>query len=295
MNQRTPRLQKAPTASDKMRKGHLGLSASVGDCGSEGLKRAVATCSTPAGLSSGTTRAAPGVQFGSVVSARGAIRCLLSARALLVRGWARDGMAVDADGREVFATYRHASAVAWSLPGALACSDVERAVHVEHARRVLRHLLKEYDIPAWNRHPLRTQEEVLVLVDRALVDLGAEPPRERPLRPRKHRGGWSVTRGVGPHTPRVLSGPAPQPSAEERVERLEREVLAAREELGDRAFSFNLQLAAALKRAQAAEQQLQHIKKRLGLAPRVSTGTDDPPPKPGGRASRARGARGGGR
>lgn len=270
----TPLSQEPRTTSDKMRKGLLDLPLSLG---TGALYTPVAACSealqhSPAGK----------LHSGAVV---GGLHCLLSARELLLRGWSRDGMAVDARGHEVFCTRHESRAVAWSLVGAISSARVENPIEREQAKKALRKLLKDHDLPSWNAHPLRTQDEVLSIIDRAIVSLGGVAPLTRPSRVRTHRGGWQVTAGVRSPAPRALiarrevSPPAPLPA--ERIAQLEREVEQLRAEAGERALAFNIQLSAALKRSIAQARELAAFKSWLSQRPRgaaASTTVDAAPP-----------------
>lgn len=66
-------------------------------------------------------------------------------------------------------------------------------VDVWHARNVLERL--GGPVLSWERHPLRTQREVLEFLRRAIARAGGEPPEiPLPANPRR-RGGWHVGSG----------------------------------------------------------------------------------------------------
>lgn len=68
-----------------------------------------------------------------------------------------------------------------------------------HARHLLAHVAGDPNLHRWASHPYRTGEEVIAVIDKALVKLGVMPPRERYRDPRKpvHRGGWVCSMGPG--------------------------------------------------------------------------------------------------
>lgn len=111
-----------------------------------------------------------------------ALPVLKAAWVLVRRGWCRAASSVDADGRE-----NNQQPVAWSLYGAI--KDASTGINGEHARRIIRRLLLEHDLVAWNNHPLRRKGDVLRLLERAVRVAEGRT---------QHRGGWVVTGAVAP-------------------------------------------------------------------------------------------------
>ena len=107
---------------------------------------------------------------------------LRAALALVRSGWCRSASAVDASGRECL--YPKQRPVAWSLYGAVA---EHGGIEAEYARRVLRRLLFDHDLVAWNNFPTRKRGEVLALLERAVKVASGRA---------QHKGGWSVSAGV---------------------------------------------------------------------------------------------------
>jgi hypothetical protein len=103
---------------------------------------------------------------------------LRRAYTLVLRGWCRGHLAVDADGTP--SGRRHASApVAWSLLGAVKTGDL--AGH--DAALILRKLVGSVDLQDWNDDALRKKRDVLDLLSLAITNSGGRAPR---------RGGWHV-------------------------------------------------------------------------------------------------------
>lgn len=96
-----------------------------------------------------------------------ALPVLRQARELVRTGWCQGALS-DGTGR-------------YSLYGAVATGTVE----AEYAREVLRLVLGEWDIVAWNDHPARRKAEVVAALSRAVARAGLH------LR----RGGWRVYSG----------------------------------------------------------------------------------------------------
>lgn len=103
---------------------------------------------------------------------------LRRAYSLILKGWCRCHMAVDATGRNTFWPEAQAP-VAWSLLGAVKTGTL--AGH--HAQKALSRLTGEVDIQRWNDHPLRTKRQVLDVLSVAIGEHGGKRPRV---------GGWRI-------------------------------------------------------------------------------------------------------
>lgn len=114
----------------------------------------------------------PAVAFEPQPKNEEAKRALLTqARALVARGWSGRHVALDAEGRPCFVD--SSEAVAWSLVGALNAAPVVcHPIYRHRARGLLTRLACGFDLPGWEEHPFRTQDDVLDLLDRALAEVG---------------------------------------------------------------------------------------------------------------------------
>lgn len=94
---------------------------------------------------------------------------LLKARAAILRGWTQKVLARDAEGNQV--RTQSSGAVCFCTVGALwHVTDDERVV--VFVSGILRRILPETrysTLAKWNDNPLRTQEEVVALYDKALL------------------------------------------------------------------------------------------------------------------------------
>lgn len=107
---------------------------------------------------------------------RRALVVLRGARRLVARGWCRGAQCADASGDSSFTM---GAPVAWSLYGAIATAGAA-SIDCEYARRLVRKRIDTH-IPQWNDHPMRTQRDVLYLLD-SLCEY-------------KATRGWTVTHG----------------------------------------------------------------------------------------------------
>lgn len=133
---------------------------------------------------------------------------LLQARKLIIQhGWGRSG---------------HPDR--WTLVSAVQDGSLESW----HALELLRELAGQRNLVSWNDAPERTGTDVIALIDRAIRELGATPPRARYRAPRRRggrAGGWTVgthptraTRESWPDSPEPAAGsitlhPPPAPTS----------------------------------------------------------------------------------
>ena len=83
----------------------------------------------------------------------------------------------------------------WDLIGALGEScQCSTGIDVVYARRLLQKF--EFNLLHWEQHPRRTQEDVLRLVQRAIVLGGGDPPAIPRPEPVRRRGGWAISSEV---------------------------------------------------------------------------------------------------
>jgi hypothetical protein len=118
-----------------------------------------------------------------------ALPVLLGAFEQLARAWIPNDAVAELRARD-----QEPPGEALALWEALAASSCDESfIDVEYARRLIRKL--EGDFNRWEAHPLRTHEEVLRLVRKAIVLAGGEPP-PLPLvsnEPARLRGGWTIS------------------------------------------------------------------------------------------------------
>lgn len=112
------------------------------------------------------------------------LRLFRIARRLVARGWCQRLPWCDASGSYEKAA-RGGEVTHFSLVGALRTAGQGELV-VEYAIKLTRKALGEWDLNGWNDNPVRTQAQVLALLDHCIGLSGGRAPR---------RGGWSCTRG----------------------------------------------------------------------------------------------------
>lgn len=105
---------------------------------------------------------------------------LRRAYTLVMRGWCRRHMAVDASGRSTFWP-EAGEPVAWSLLGAVKTGDAAGYA----AQQLLKRLTGSIDLQQWNDAPLRTKRQVLDVLSLAIGQCGGRAPRA---------GGWRIGR-----------------------------------------------------------------------------------------------------
>jgi hypothetical protein len=80
--------------------------------------------------------------------------------------------------------------VGWGLIEAVQDATNER-IKAWYARKLLQRV--EFFLLKWEEHPLRTQEEVLQLIRKAIVLGGGNPPPMPVPKRQPSRGGWVVS------------------------------------------------------------------------------------------------------